>query len=52
MGYGSRLAMGCSIGALFSGISSYSLHGWLFALALLPGAYCGGKLLVRYLLTE
>lgn len=51
MGYGSRLAMGCNIGALLSGISSLSLHGWVFAIALFPGAYLGGKVLIRYLLT-
>ena len=34
MGYGARLAFGCNVGALFSGIASGSLHGWLwFALA-------------------
>lgn len=34
MGYGARLAFGCNIGALFSGIASGSLHGWVwFALA-------------------
>ncbi|UCJ15299.1 YeeE/YedE family protein [Pseudomonas sp. MM211] len=36
MGYGARLAFGCNVGALFSGIASGSLHGWVwFALALL-----------------
>lgn len=36
MGYGARLAFGCNIGALFSGIASGSLHGWVwFALAFL-----------------
>lgn len=34
MGYGARLAFGCNVGALFSGIASGSLHGWVwFALA-------------------
>jgi len=34
MGYGARLGFGCNIGAMFSGIASGSLHGWLwFALA-------------------
>ncbi|MEM0898667.1 MAG: YeeE/YedE family protein [Pseudomonadota bacterium] len=34
MGYGARLSFGCNIGALFSGIASGSLHGWIwFALA-------------------
>ena len=52
MGYGARLAIGCNIGSLYSGISSFSLHGWVFAAALLPGTFWGGKLLVRYLLSE
>ncbi|WMS41021.1 YeeE/YedE family protein [Acuticoccus sp. MNP-M23] len=28
MGYGARIAFGCNIGALLSGIASGSLHGW------------------------
>lgn len=28
MGYGARIAYGCNIGALLSGIASGSLHGW------------------------
>tara|TARA_B100001765_G_C19396315_1_gene290223 strand:- start:40 stop:789 length:750 start_codon:yes stop_codon:yes gene_type:complete len=44
MGYGARLAFGCSIGAFFSGIASGSLHGWLwFGFAFL-GTYFGVKL--------
>jgi len=30
LGFGARLAFGCNIGALFSGIASGSLHGWLW----------------------
>jgi len=30
LGYGARLAYGCNIGAYFSGVSSASLHGWLW----------------------
>lgn len=30
MGYGARLAFGCNVGALFSGIASGSLHGWIW----------------------
>jgi uncharacterized protein len=52
MGYGSRLAFGCNIGALMSGISSFSLHGWIFAFALLPGAAVGGQVLLRYLMDD
>ncbi len=48
MGYGARLAYGCNIGALFSGISSLSLSGWVFACSLLVGAFIGSKLLARF----
>ena len=37
MGYSSRLAFGCNIGAMLSGISTGSLHGWLW----LPMAFIG-----------
>lgn len=30
MGYGARLAFGCNVGALFSGLASGSLHGWVW----------------------
>lgn len=48
MGYGARLAFGCNIGALFSGISSLSLSGWVFGLFLLVGAFIGSKLLAKF----
>ena len=48
MGYGARIAYGCNIGALFSGISSLSLSGWVFAIGIFAGAIVGGKLLVKY----
>ena len=37
LGYGARLAFGCNIGALVGGITSGSLHGWLWMVA----AFCG-----------
>ncbi len=43
LGYGSRLAFGCNIGAYFSGILSGSLHAWLW----LPAAFAGSILGVR-----
>lgn len=43
MGYGARLAYGCNIGAYFSGIASFSLHGWLWGLTALAGTYVGLK---------
>ncbi len=48
MGFGARLAFGCNIGALFSGIPSLSLHGWVFMVAIFMGAAIGSKLLVKY----
>lgn len=50
MGYGARIAFGCNIGAFFTGIPSFSLHGWLYAVFLLVGAAIGSKILVRYLI--
>ncbi len=48
MGYGARMAGGCNIGALFTGISAFSLSGWIFAAFLLVGAFFGSKLLAKY----
>ena len=48
MGYGARIAFGCNIGALFSGIASLSLSGWVFAVFMFGGAIVGSKLLVKY----
>ena len=44
MGYGSRIAYGCNIGAFFSGVASTSLHGWLWIAAALPGTWIGARL--------
>lgn len=44
MGFGARLAGGCNIGALFSGIGNLSLSGWVFGLAL----FVGGVLALKY----
>jgi len=41
MGYGGRLAFGCNIGALFSGIASGSLHGWLWLMCGFAGSIIG-----------
>lgn len=48
MGYGARIAFGCNIGAFFSGVSSMSLHGWVYTVFILIGAWIGSKLLVKY----
>lgn len=44
MGYGARLSFGCNIGAFFSGVASFSLHGWLWIACALPGTWLGIRL--------
>ncbi|MFI9384316.1 YeeE/YedE family protein [Kutzneria sp. NPDC052558] len=41
MGFGARMAGGCNIGAYFSGVASFSLHGWLWGVAAIAGTYVG-----------
>ena len=43
MGYSSRLAFGCNVGAMVSGISTGSLHGWIWV----PMAFAGTLIGVR-----
>lgn len=43
MGYGARLASGCNVGALFSGIASGSFHGWAWLICGFIGSYLGIK---------
>lgn len=50
MGYGAKLASGCNIGAFFSAIPSFSLHGWFFGIFAFLGAGLGVKLIVRFVL--
>lgn len=44
MGYGSRIVPGCNIGAYFSGIASFSAHGWLWLIMALCGSAAGLRL--------
>ena len=44
LGYGARIAYGCNIGAYFGGISSTSLHGWLWFFAAFIGSSLGTKI--------
>ncbi|MBB6450899.1 hypothetical protein HNR44_002889 [Geomicrobium halophilum] len=39
MGYGARLAFGCNIGAYFSGIASFSAHGYIWGIMALGGTF-------------
>lgn len=44
MGYGARAAFGCNIGAFFSGVASFSLHGWVWIVCALAGTWIGVRL--------
>jgi uncharacterized protein len=44
LGYSSRLAFGCNVGAFFSGISTGSLHGWAWFAAAFVGSCYGIRL--------
>jgi uncharacterized protein len=44
LGYGSRIAYGCNIGAYFSGIASGSAHGWVWLFAAFGGNIVGTRL--------
>jgi len=47
MGYGAGIAMGCTIGAFFSGIPSLAVNGWVYAVFLGLGAWVGTKMIQR-----
>ena len=44
LGYSARMAFGCNVGAFFSGISTGSLHGWVWLVAAFAGSILGIKL--------
>jgi uncharacterized membrane protein YedE/YeeE len=48
LGYGARLAFGCNIGALLAGISSGSLHGWLWLVSGFVGNIAGVYLRIAF----
>lgn len=43
MGIGSRLALGCNVGAFFVRVANGDPAGWLFGLGMIGGAYIGVK---------
>lgn len=45
LGFGSRFALGCNLGALYSSISNFSFSGWVFFLAMSAGAIIALKVL-------
>jgi uncharacterized membrane protein YedE/YeeE len=48
LGYSSRLAFGCNIGAMVSGISTGSLHGWIWVPMAFLGSLIGVRVRRRY----
>jgi uncharacterized membrane protein YedE/YeeE len=48
MGYSSRLAFGCNIGAMLSGISTGSVHGWIWVPLALMGTMIGIRVRRHY----
>ena len=48
MGYGARLGFGCNIGAMFGGIASASVHGWLWLAMAFAGSIIGVRLRLRF----
>lgn len=48
MGYSSRLAFGCNVGAMFSGISTGSVHGWIWMAMAFLGTLVGVRVRRRF----
>jgi uncharacterized protein len=48
MGIGARLSLGCNIGAFFTALPAFSLHGWVFWISIFLGAAVGSQLLKKY----
>ena len=48
LGYSSRLAFGCNVGAMFSGISTGSLHGWIWVPLAFAGTIFGLRIRRRF----
>ena len=43
LGFGSRLGLGCNLGAMYAAISSFSFSGWIFLVAMTLGGIVGMK---------
>lgn len=44
LGYSSRLAFGCNVGAMVSGISTGSVHGWIWVVLAFGGSILGVRM--------
>ena len=52
MGYGAKVAGGCNVGALYSGMANFSLSGWFFLIAMTIGGVIGSKIYKKYMEKE
>jgi uncharacterized membrane protein YedE/YeeE len=43
MGFGTRIAQGCNVGALYTPISNFSLSGWVFLIFMIIGGIISNK---------
>ena len=48
MGFGSMIALGCTVGTLLSGIMAASLSGWIFLIFCGAGLYLGWLFRKKY----
>lgn len=44
LGFGTRLSLGCNVGALYSPVASFSLAGWIYFFFLFAGGYLGNMI--------
>ncbi len=44
MGFGTRLSLGCNVGALYTPIANFSLAGWFYFFFLFGGGYLGNMI--------
>lgn len=44
MGFGTRLANGCNVGALYTPIANFSLSGWIFLIPMIVGGVIGNMI--------
>ncbi|MFW5992146.1 MAG: YeeE/YedE thiosulfate transporter family protein [Halanaerobiaceae bacterium] len=44
MGFGTRLANGCNVGALYTPIANFSLSGWVFLLTMIVGGIISNRM--------
>ena len=51
LGFGARSAGGCNAGALYSGIASFTLSGWVFLIFMVLGGMLSVKLFAKHVST-